>query len=236
MNRFDTSYSKKNIAIPSEKEYITQLISKVKSVTKRMRWKVLQFLGKLESNGKQTFGFKSPKCPPAIDELALFESDLQRMISNIEFRPIRNKFLSKLSKDIKNIKKTKELYINADKSTNTYKTCKEDYQKHLRNNITKMYKKSNKSRVNDINLHAKKIAQKLKIDDRVKKMQETESFLTMKDPKEGFPHTLSFRLINPSKFHIGKISKSLLDTVNENILKQTNVNQWKNTSQVITWF
>ena len=85
-------------------------------------------------------------------------------------------------------------------------------------------------------LMLKKIAHKLEIDDRVEKMQETEAFLTIKDHKEGFPHTLSFRLINPSKSDIGKISKSLLDTINENILKQTNVNQWKNTAQVITWF
>ena len=27
-----------------------------------------------------------------------------------------------------------------------------------------------------------------------------------------------------------------MDTINENIRKQTNVNQWKNTEQVITWF
>ena len=67
-------------------------------------------------------------------------------------------------------------------------------------------------------------------------MQETEAFLTIKDHNEGFPHTLSFRLINPSKSDIGKVSKSLLDTINENILKKTNVNQWKNTVQVITWF
>ena len=32
---------------------------------------------------------------------------------------------------------------------------KEDYQKHLRNKITKTCKKSNRSRVNDINLYAK---------------------------------------------------------------------------------
>ena len=82
----------------------------------------------------------------------------------------------------------------------------------------------------------KKILQKLEIDERVEKMQETEAFLTIKDHKEGFPHTLSFRLINPSKSDIGKISKSLLDSINENILKQTNVNQWRNTPQEITWF
>ena len=34
---------------------------------------------------------------------------------------------------------------------------KEDYQKHLRNNIAKTYKKSHRNRVNDINLDAKNI-------------------------------------------------------------------------------
>ena len=73
MERFDINYSKKNIAIPSEKKYITQLISKVESVTKRVRWKVLQLSGKLESSGKQTFGFKSTKCQPVTSNLDLFE-------------------------------------------------------------------------------------------------------------------------------------------------------------------
>ena len=67
-------------------------------------------------------------------------------------------------------------------------------------------------------------------------MQQTEAFLTSKDHKEGFPHTFSFLPINPFKSDIGKVSKSLLDTINKNTFKQTNVNQWKNTSQVKTWF
>ena len=67
-------------------------------------------------------------------------------------------------------------------------------------------------------------------------MQETEAFLTIKDHKEGLPHTLSFPLINPSKWDIGKESKLLLATINVNILMETTVNQWKNTSQVINWF
>ena len=67
-------------------------------------------------------------------------------------------------------------------------------------------------------------------------MQGTEAFLKIKDHKEGFSSTLFFRLINPSKADIGKISKSLLNAINENNFKQTNVKQWKNTAQVITWF
>ena len=72
---------------------------------------------------------------------------------------------------------------------------KEDYHKHLRNNITTTYKNSNRNRVNDINLDAKNIVQKLEIDDRVEKMQETEAFLTRKDLKEGCAILLSNKFI-----------------------------------------
>ena len=219
-----------------QKEYILQLISKVENVTKRMRWKALQFLGKLDTNNKQTFGFRSPKCPPTVNELGSFEIDLQERISNIKFRPTRNKFLSKLNEDIKTIKNTNELLKNADKSSNIYKMTKEDYKKHLENSITKTYKKSNRNKIKTINRDAKKIAKKLEIDDRVEKLQEAEAFITIQFHKDGFPHALSFRLINPSKVDIGKISKSLLDTINKNILKESKFNQWKNLSDVVTWF
>ena len=95
-----------------------------------------------------------------------------------------------------------------------------------------MYKKSNRNRVNYTNFNTKKIAPKLQINDKVQKIQETETFGTIKDHKS-FPHTLSFCLINPLKSDIGRISKTLLDTINENIQKQTNVNQCKSSSQVI---
>ena len=102
---------------------------------------------------------------------------------------------------------------------------KQEYQKLTKNNITKTYKKSDKNKIKIINEDAKKIAKKLEIDDRVEKMQETEAFITIKDHKEGFPHSLSFRLINPSKTDIGKISKCILDSINKNIIQKSKVNQ-----------
>ena len=73
-----------------------------------------------------------------------------------------------------NIKKTKKILINTDTSTSIYKMSKEDYQKHLQNNITKMHKKPIE-KVNDVSLDGnkipQKIAKKLEIDDRVEKMQ-----------------------------------------------------------------
>ena len=175
------------------------------------------------------------KCPPAIEELSEFESDLVSMIENIQFRPVRNNFLAKLKNDIKEINNTDELLVNADKSTNIYKFSKDQYKKHLRDNVSKTYKKSNRNKVNNINYEAKTLCEKLNIDDRLQQMQETEAFITVKDHK-GFPHTLSFRLINPSKSDIGKISKSILDKINKAIVSTTSVNQWKNTSDVVKWF
>ena len=70
--------------LPSKKHYKLQLISKVASVIERMRWKAMQFLGKLDQNGTKTYGFKTNKCPLAKEKLREFESinlDLSETIS-----------------------------------------------------------------------------------------------------------------------------------------------------------
>ena len=159
----------------------------------------MEFLEKLGSNEEKIFGFKSRNCPPSVNELTELESDLLTMVHNIEFRSVRNNFLSKLKDDANVFNNTKEVLVNADKSTNTYKMNKNAYNKYLTENITKTYKKATKKKVNRINSEAKRIAEKLKLDDRIQQLQETEAFLSVKDHKEGFPSSSSFRLINPSK-------------------------------------
>ena len=67
-------------------------------------------------------------------------------------------------------------------------------------------------------------------------MQESESYITVKDHKEDFPHRLSCRLINPSKSDIGKISKYVLDKIYQKLRSVTEVNQWKNSHSVTEWF
>ena len=84
-----------------------------------------------------------------------------------------------------------------------------------------------------MNKQAKKIAEKLNIDDRIEKIQETEAYITIKDHKKGFPNNSSFRLINPSKSDIGRISKKILDKINQRAIQETKVNQWENTNTVI---
>ena len=89
------------------------------------------------------------------------------MVHNDEFQPVKNSFLSKLNEDVKTIESTKESLISTDKSYNIYKMDKDKHNKYLTENITKTYKKSNRNKVNKINIKAKKITSKLKIDERV---------------------------------------------------------------------
>ena len=165
MERLYTDYFNKNISIPSQNEYKLQLISKLEHLLKRMIWKTLQFQGKLESDNKETYGFKSRKCPNGVDELTKFEDDLMLMIENIEFRNVSNTFQDQLKNDISEIRNTEKVIIPADKIRHLYKMKKDDYNKYLTDNITETYKKSNMNKVNKLNLEGKKIGDKLSISD-----------------------------------------------------------------------
>jgi len=229
MERFNLNYSKKNIPIPSRDEYKLLLTAKTESLFKRMRWKALQFQGKLPPSDKVTYGFRSKRCPPIVKELRKFEEDLMNIIKNIEFREVNNDFQNKMRDDIRQIKQCGKVVVPADKSTNLYKMDKSVYEKHLTNGITKDYKKSNQVKVDTIDKEAYNIANKLCLDDRMQRLQTSEAYITVKDNKDGFPANPSFRLINPSKTDIGKVSKVILDKINKELLSKTKVNQWKST-------
>ena len=170
-----SAYSNKNILISLRNEYKTQLISKVENIFNRMRWKALQFLGKLKENNKETCGFKSEICLQSVDELNKFEEDLILMIKIIDFRNVHNKFQEKLKHEITEVRSSDKVIVPADKTCNLYKIEKEDSNKFLSKNITKTYKKSNRNNVNKLNLDAKKIPGKLSIIDRIDQLQENEA-------------------------------------------------------------
>ena len=66
-------------------------------------------------------------------------------------------------------------------------------------------------------------------------MQKTEALILGKDNKEGFLNSPSFRLINPSKSKLGKISKHVLDKINKWLLSNAKLNKQKNTSDATSW-
>ena len=112
----------------------------------------------------------------------------------------------------------------------------ETYEKLLHENITKTHQKTDKNKVRAINVDAKKIAKDLELKDRIEKMQESQCYITVKDHKEDFPYKISCRLINPSKSDIGKLSKIIFDKINSDILSTVQLNQWKNSQEVVELF
>ena len=75
-----------------------------------------------------------------------------------------------------------------------------------------------KRQLNMMNEEAKTITKNLNIDDRVETTAMKEAFITLKDHKENFVNRPTCRLINPSKPEIGRISKQLLEKINQNLV------------------
>ena len=67
-------------------------------------------------------------------------------------------------------------------------------------------------------------------------MAKAPTYITLKDHKDNFRLVHPCRLINPCKSEIGKISKSILEDINRNLVKLLQVNQWRNSESVIKWF
>ena len=113
---------------------------------------------------------------------------------------------------------------------------KEDHDKILLENVTKTYQKVDKSLPNRINTQAKSIAKPFEVDDKLEKISEQQAFFTIKDHKEDFRTNPKYRLLNPTKSDIGKISKIILDRVNDDLRTLTRYNKWKSSKAVIDWF
>ena len=65
-NKFNFGYSLKNISLPSQKEYVMQLIFSVETFVKNLRWRSHFFLNPQEKPSKETYGFKSLKAAPKL--------------------------------------------------------------------------------------------------------------------------------------------------------------------------
>ena len=67
-------------------------------------------------------------------------------------------------------------------------------------------------------------------------MGKAPDYITLKAHKNNFRSDHPCRLINPCKSEIGKISKSIIENINKNLLKLLQVNQWRNWESVIKSF
>ena len=59
------------------------------------------------------------------------------MIKNLEFEQVHNEFQSFLNNDVREIHRSNNLFISADKSRNIYRINKTRYEQPIHDNVTK---------------------------------------------------------------------------------------------------
>ena len=237
MEKLAFNLSLKNIPIPPKKTYMKQLIDKTDNFISRIRWRTDRFLFPWKyENPKPSYGFKSTRTAPTSNLLKPFEDELFEKIANLEFNEHRSKFQNKMAETVMLIKKSKNVFVCADKTTNIYEVSPDKYNKLLRDNITKDYKQVNASEVNAVNNEARFIAERLDIADRMEVMSQSLAFVTIKDHKENFETNTKCRLINPAKSQIGILSRQILQAANKQLREKLHLNQWQSTRDVLTWF
>ena len=112
----------------------------------------------------------------------------------------------------------------ADKTSNIYKMPLHNYNKVLKENITRTYKHAPLKLDASINFEAKLRASKLAVTDCIKRFAKTPAYITLKNHKENFDASTPFRLTNPCKSQIRKVSKRLLKGLNNDLLAILNIN------------
>ena len=136
MEQVNFDYSLKNIAIPTQKEYLIELISSVNIFIANIKWRCFHFLNPVNNKQKETFGFKTTNPPPSIAELKEFENELHDLVKNVKFKRYKpNQLQNKMNKDIIKIKNDENVYVKADKTSNFYRMAPENYTELLENNL-----------------------------------------------------------------------------------------------------
>ncbi len=234
MERVNFDYSLKNIPIPRKETYMKALIDKTHKFLKRMRWKAHFLDNPSSGEQRENFGFNSEKSPPPIKDLSAFEADMYKLIKNVEYKQYySNPLQQKMAKDIRNMRSSDYLFVEADKTTNLYKLTPSEYNKLMNDNITSTYAKQSKDEKSAIDAEAKTIAERYGIADKAEAIAKRNAYITLKDHKNNFHSDPKCRLINPAKGEMGIVSKKLLESINSKVLTATCVNQWRSTGTVI---
>ena len=236
MEKIEFGYSMKNIGLPSQKEYLSQLTQSTEKFVRNLRWRAKFFLDPSTKPKKETYDFRSIRAAPQIKELEKLEDSLYDLVKNIQFRKYSNNFQRVLKSDKVKIANEPKIIVPADKSPNFYKLEKSDYEDLLSKEVHKNYKKADEKDVNKIKSEHVAIVNDLEIDDRVFATAKAKARVTLKDHKENFRNNPTTRLINPCKPEVGRISKQILSKILDELRDKTGLVQWKNSYSVIEWF
>ena len=243
MDKLNFTYSLKNIPYPTQWEYNKKLCRAIELFARRLRWRAFHLLNHIEAGGgeedkneskieeqKPTYGIKS------VPELLPFEKELFDIPRKVTFGCRSNELQKKLQSDLAELKRNPKPVISADKTSNFYSMSAGQYNKLLKENVTKQYQKCTEDQVLDVNREAAKIAKKYDLEEKMDKFTTQPGFVTIKDHKPGFPGRVSCRLLNPAKSSVGKIAKVILEEINTKIREKLSLRQWKSTNDCLKWF
>ena len=240
LEKVNLGYSTKNIPFANREQYKMKLIEKTEALIKRMRWKATFFLARGEEDNDEVkpenYNLPTKKCPKQVRELVAFENDLINMVKSIEFRNTRSDFQNRMKEDVRSMRQSEKTLTPADKTSNMYRLTKDEYNQMVKNAVTSKYKKASVKIKDQIEKGSAKFAKKAGILDRMDQSGSSNCFITLKDHKENFQNNPTTRLINPAKNEIGRISKVILDKINNELKQKLGVNQWKSSQMVIDWF
>ncbi|XP_063692277.1 uncharacterized protein LOC134824333 [Bolinopsis microptera] len=232
-------YSLKNIPRCSKDAYLKALITRTEDFLIRLRWKAFFFLLGPEppdEEMKETYGFRSNKSPPVVNELVAFESDIYQLIASIKFRHAPSTFLDRLDSDAARIKSSTTALIPTDKTSQHYRIPIDEYQRLIESSITAEYRKAPAGTAEHIENKAASIAARLDLKGRMQRFETSQAFVLLKDHKPNFATNLPCRLINPAKSDVGRVSKKILEKFTAQLRTSSSVNQWRSTGEVISWF
>ena len=141
-----------------------------------------------------------------------------------------------MGEEVRRIHDSTIVIVNADKTGNKYEMEPSEYTKLLHNNITQDYRLDTDNKLADIHKDTQKYASALEIEDRMECHSESNAFFTIKDHKQEFPNSIKCRVINPASNNLGRVSKRILDKVNQKCRFASGVNQWRSTQDILKWF
>ena len=227
----------KNIAEPSQKEYLFSFIKQVRSFVTRVRWRAFHILYPSNREQKKTYGFNTTNPPPILPELSLFEEKMFNLIQKIQFHKKGNPLQTKLKQDIRNMKQEPRVIVPADKTSNFYLTEVAQYNTLLQRSVEAECKRGPQDLVTTYDKEDKAVAEELEIADRmIHKTEKREAFISYKDHGENFLNNPKCRLVNPTKSELGKVAKIILENVVHQAKSKSGLNLWRNTQSVIEWF
>ena len=230
-------FSDKNIPVHRNSTFCKMFIKSVEDLDRKVSFASDAYLHPEKyAKKKETYGFRSNEKTPNVEELKPLRNDLVKLIQSLKFKPFKSDFMNKLKDSVNRIDASDKIIVDADKTSNKYLIKKSDYQSLLAKNVNSDYKIEDSKNVQKVTKEHQKIVTDLELDKRVFETEPRSAFITVKDHKEDFGNNTKCRLINPCKPDIGQISKKILENVVFVVKQKTQLKQWRNTDEVLTWF